>query len=223
MFVLPLQQAHYFYPSCEISWKKGGVFFGNSGQQGALSNSCTPHASGWLCTYVTIYILMYLYWPNFFIHRSIVLVQVSFVFVCTHTHLSVYPAAEGLRSVSYFKNDRKKNKKKKTVSDSSHYQRDFECVMMIFYLYFCTKSIKGGSPAASLFTSTLVVQACRGGTIWPHTVFTVFTHLLLKRHSDSSFHQPSKQSAAEAPPDCVSSPHALKPLKPEVSKWKIPR
>lgn len=35
--------------------------------------------------------------------------------------------------------------------------------------------------------------------------------------------QPSKQSAAEAPPDCVfQSTRTQNTLKPEVSKWKIP-
>lgn len=46
------------------------------------------------CVKMTFFISMYLYRPNFFIHRSIVLVQVSFVFWCTY-HLSV-SSAEGL-------------------------------------------------------------------------------------------------------------------------------
>lgn len=120
--------------------------------------------------HILLYILMYLYRPNFFIHRSIVLVQVSFVFVCTHTHLSVYPAAEGLRSVSYFKN----NTHKKKVSGSSHFQRDFECVM-IFYLYFCTKSIKRGQPCSivvHIYIGGSDVQ--RGHNLTSHRVYSIY-------------------------------------------------
>lgn len=87
---------------------------------------------------------MYLYRPNFFIHRSIVLVQVSFVFV----HITPVCIQRGrARSVSYLKQNNKKN-----VRLLSLLWR-FECVM-IFYLYFCTKSIEKKKEGGRFFFSS---------------------------------------------------------------------
>lgn len=75
--------------------------------------------------------------------------------------------------------------------------KEIECVM-IFYLYFCTKYMEGRR-MGSLLHCRLGLQCLeprRGlfGTIWPHTMFTVFTHMPLKG-TVTPFHQPSKQSA----------------------------
>lgn len=162
---------------------------------------------------------MYLYRPNFFIHRSIVLVQVSFVFV----HITPVCIQRGrARSVSYLKQNNKKN-----VRLLSLLWR-FECVM-IFYLYFCTKSIEkkkeGGRFFFFFFRRVGSLQHCcldlhwcfsraergrGGGFVWHNLTSQCLQYLptCFLMAQWLQLHQRSKQSATEAPSlsgDCVSS------------------